>query len=102
MLQEKSEFKINVKKLLFELKQKIPNFKTTDIENYVGVKYNNALLWEKSAPPIIDLLVYNSQVNNIDFNNLIKDKIENFPSLKLLKFYNETTGNDILNVIIKK
>lgn len=102
MINEQSEYKVEVRQILRDLKNVVPNFKNLKIEEKVGIKYNNALLWEKSAPPVIDLLMYNTEVNNIQFESLIQSKVENFPVLKLLKYYNDNTGKDIKTVITKK
>jgi len=99
-MNEKTNLTIDVKKILKDLKEVIPEINARNFDDFTGVKYQNACLWQnKTAPAIVELLYYNSIANNIDFINLIQERSEKIPSIKMLKFYADKTGNDLLSVI---
>lgn len=97
----KSNFKIDIDKISNDLKANVPNFKNQDLERISGVSRVTVSSWKKEAPEVVELVYYNSEVCNVQFLNLIKEKAHLFPVLKLLKEYEELTGNSINSVIIK-
>lgn len=97
----KSNFKIDVDKIVIDLKEVIPNFKKVDLTVNSGVSNVTIYSWKKEAPEVVELIYYNSKTFNHKFFDLIDKKADLFPCFKLLKFYAEKTGKSIESVIIK-
>ena len=96
-------FKINLHKLSKDLKALDKNFsKTESLAEISGVSRSTVMSWENCAPNEVELIYWNAKAFNHSFFEMIDKKDDSFPAFKLLKYYQEKTGNPIENIIIKE
>lgn len=96
-----SKIKIDTEKIAKELSEVIPGFtiKRT-IEKETGISSRSFEHYKYDTPKIVELLYYNSKSTPII--EMIQEKSDLFPVLRLLKFYSDKTGNNIEDVLILK
>ena len=95
-------FRIDLHKLTKDLKEVNKDFmKTETICQITGVSRNTFMLWDKEAPREVELIYWNAKTYNHSFFEMINKKADLFPAFKLLKYYQEKTGNPIESVIEK-
>lgn len=99
-----AKFKINIYKIDRELYAIDNSFNKMQMgKDITGLSYTTVQKWElEEAPPIVELIYYNSKALNHSFLEMIQKNFEKFPVLKLLMHYHRVTGNPIENVIIKE
>lgn len=95
--------KINLKQINKDLRQVDETFRPIEsLKKITEVSHENVYKWQREeAPAIVELIYWNSKEFNHSFMELINKNANKFPVLRLLKYYEEKTGNKIESVILK-
>ena len=96
----KTNFKIDISKISYDLKKSNPSFVKKDLNAICGISNVTIASWEKESPDVVELLYSLCQSFDFDFNDMIMASSELFPVVKLLKYYRNETKKDLVEILI--
>lgn len=99
---KKTKFIIDVGEICHQLKKVDSNFKKSELPNVTGVTNNTMDGWGLNAPDVISLLHCLSKNLHIGMDDIVSKSNDEFPVIKLLKYFKEKTNlkvDKVINVI---
>jgi transcriptional regulator with XRE-family HTH domain len=95
-------FRIDLQKIYYEIHSVDKTYsKIKTPVDITGMSRETVASWRrKEAPAIVELIYWNSKEFNHSIVELIKNRTDKFPVLKLLMYYHNKTESPIESVII--